>query len=278
MRRPDLALRDATRLLTSRTPSPAADARTLLSHVLDVPPGRLVLSDDLSDAQQRDFDELVARRASGEPVQHLTGRAYFRRIAVKVGPGVFIPRPESELMVGWALEALGAVSDPIVVELCAGSGALSLALRDELPSARIWAVENDPAALQFAAQNVEGTGITLVAGDMGDALHELDGRVDLVIANPPYIPEGVAPNLPVDVRDFDPAAALFSGPDGLDAIRVVARVAARLLHPRGLVVSEHDDTHGVSAPSVLQDTGCFADIVDHLDLAERPRFVTGRRR
>jgi len=223
------------------------------------------------------FESLAARRAAREPLQYLTGTAYFRTVEVAVGPGVFIPRPETEVMTGWAIDWLRGRDYPVVVELCAGSGAISLAVATELGGCDQHAVERDAAAAAYLRRNVAGAGVAVVESDMADALPELDGRVDLVIANPPYIPDGDAPALPSDVRDHEPPASLFSGSQGLDAIRVVADVAARLLRPGGVVACEHGDDQGALAPSVFEARG-FADVADHADLTRRPRFVTARRR
>ncbi|WP_420175342.1 peptide chain release factor N(5)-glutamine methyltransferase [Luteococcus sp. OSA5] len=272
-------LRTAVAQLTAASsPSPAAEARTLLSHALGVEPRQLVLAPSATREQASLFAHLVQRRAEGIPVQHLTGEAWFRTVRLEVGPGVFVPRPETEVMVGWALEQLSRVSGPIVVELCAGSGAISKAIAAELPGARQFAVELDPVAHDWARRNLEGTGVQLELGDMATAFPELDGTADLVIANPPYIPleawESVAP----DVRDHDPALALWSGDDGLDATRVVARVAARLLRPGGWVCSEHAEVQTDSAPEVFVRHGGFDQVRDEQDLTGRPRFVVARRR
>ena len=258
----------------------AAESRTLLAHVLGVEPGRLALAPDVTDAQLADLDALVARRLAGEPLQHLTGVAHFRTISVEVGPGVFVPRPETEVMTGWALECLRSRRQPpqgvSLVELCAGSGAISRALASELPGPVYYAVELSETAWPYLMRNLEGTGVQAVHADMNEALHDLDGTVDLVIANPPYVPEAARDTLPTDVLR-DPADALFSGPDGLDALRVVARVAARLLRPGGWVCSEHDDTHGDAAPALFRAAG-FVEVADHADMTGRPRFVTARAR
>jgi release factor glutamine methyltransferase len=275
--RPDALLREASVALAGRSDSPAADARILLAHVVGRSPATLLLADRIGPVEADRFRALVERRAAGTPVQHLTGEAHFRRITLKVGPGVFVPRPETETMVGWAIEALAGVPQPVIVELCAGSGAISAALADELPASRLSCIELDPVAAEYARANLAGTGTHVTVGDMATAFPELDGAVDLVIANPPYIPAGHAAILPGDVLGHDPALALFGGADGLDAVRVVARTAGRLLRGGGRVACEHDDVHGIGAPEVFVTEG-FLDVADHRDLAGRPRFVTGRRR
>lgn len=267
----------SARLAEAGTASPMAEARTLLSHVLHREPRDLVLA-TVDDDQAAAFSALLDSRVAGIPVQHLTGEAWFRTVRLEVGPGVFVPRPETEVMVGWGLQRIAAVEAPVVVELCAGSGAISRAIAAEHSGARQFAVELDPAAHQWASRNLADTDVQLVLGDMADAFPELDGGVDLVIANPPYIPleawESVAP----DVRDHDPALALWSGDDGLDATRVVAAVARRLLRPGGWVCSEHAEVQEHSAPEVFVREGDFDQVRDLPDLAGRPRFVTARRR
>lgn len=268
--RPSAALAWAS----ARLDSPA-EARTLVAHVLGVEPRDLVRVTDLDARAAQTLEALVVRRVAGEPVQHLTGRAYFRTVELEVGPGVFIPRPETELLAGLVLEELTRLPGrPRVVELCAGSGAISKALAVEHPGLDQYAVELSQDALGYLRRNLAGTQVTVVAGDMAQAVPELDGTVDVVVVNPPYVPDGVRDALPVDVLR-DPDLALFSGPDGLDALRVVARVARRLLKPGALAACEHDDTHALSAPTLFTAAG-FVDVADHLDLAGRPRFVTGR--
>lgn len=275
-------LRDAAaRLASGGVPSPQADARQLLAHVLDVEPARLLLVDTVNPADVARFTDLVARRADREPLQHLTGRAWFRHVSVAVGPGVFVPRPETEAMTGWAIEELtamaGARPTPVVVELCTGSGVIAKALADEVPTARIHAVELSEQALGYAADNLAGTGVDLRAGDMADAFGDLDGTADLVIANPPYIPLDAYESVAAEARDHDPAVSLFSGADGLDALRVVARVAARLLRPGGLVCAEHAEVQSTAVLEVFVSGGDFDQVRDHEDLTGRPRFVTAVR-
>ncbi|HOC14411.1 MAG TPA: peptide chain release factor N(5)-glutamine methyltransferase [Propionicimonas sp.] len=256
----------------------AAEARTLLAHVTGVEPSRLLLLDDVDEAAAADYAELIARRAAGEPLQYLTGRAYFRTIEVAVAPGVFIPRPETEVLTGWALERLAKLpGEPVVVELCAGSGAISKAIAVERPGCLQYAVELSETAARLAQQNLSGTGVTLTEGDMADAFPELNGAVDLVIANPPYIPLTAWEYVAEDVRTHEPDLALFSGEDGLDALRVVAEVAARLLRPGGFVCAEHAEVQTDSALDVFAVRGAFTQLADHLDLTGRPRFVAGVR-
>ncbi len=272
-----LVLADAVRRLSdARVASPEADAEILLAHVLGIDRGRLVLVDEVADGDRATYDALVGRRAAREPLQHLTGRAYFRHVELAVGPGVFVPRPETELLAGWAIERATALDNPVVVDLGTGSGAIAKAVADEVPHARVHAVEMDEAAHGWATTNLAGTGVDLRLGDLGTAFDELAGTVDVVVSNPPYIPLDAWESVALEVRDHDPALALWSGTDGLDAMRVVEARAALLLAPGGVVGVEHADAQGESAPAVFSATGRWVDVRDHRDLAGRPRFVTAR--
>lgn len=275
-------LRAGVGVLGQRADAPA-EARTLLAQVLGVEPNRLALVDEVDHAAAAAYRELLARRAAGIPLQHLTGVAYFRTVGVRVGPGVFIPRPETEVMTGWAIERLrelraDGLERPRVVELCAGSGAISLAIATEVAGCEQYAVELAEDALGWAQANLAGTDVVLRHGDMAGAFPELDGRCDLVIANPPYVPLEAYEGVPAEVRHHDPAEALFSGLDGLDAMRVVARVAARLLRGGGLVCAEHAEVQAESAQRVFVAEGSWAQVRDNVDLNRRPRFVTAIRR
>ncbi|HSN10570.1 MAG TPA: peptide chain release factor N(5)-glutamine methyltransferase, partial [Propionibacteriaceae bacterium] len=221
------------------------------------------------------LDDAVARRAAGEPVQHITGVAHFRTTSLRVGPGVFVPRPETETMVGWCLEQVRAGAR--VVELCAGSGAISKALALEGPGLDQWALELSPEAVPYLTANLVGTGVQVVEADMAEGLHELDGTVDLVVVNPPYVPLDAWESVPADVRDHDPHLAVFSGDDGLDALRVVAAVAARLLKPDGLLAAEHAEVQHEEVVDLYARDGRFGTVRDHQDLVGRWRFVTARR-
>jgi release factor glutamine methyltransferase len=252
---------------------------------------------------------LVEQRAARVPLQHLVGSVGFRWIELQVGPGVFIPRPETELVAGWAIDAAataasapssaaapsaafgtgvgagpvavpanGSLPDsrpssgwPVVVDLCTGSGAIALSVAQEVPGSLVHALELDPIALDWARRNDPSGSVRWHLGAVDGCLPELDGTVDVVVSNPPYVPEGT----PVDreVAEHDPALALYGGPDGLDVVRQVEAAARRLLKPGGLVVVEHDVTHGAAAPEVFRD---WADVADHEDLTGRPRFVTAR--
>ena len=268
------------RLAAAGVASPVADAEQLLAHVLGVPRGSLVTimlgHRVLSDEQAAGLEQLVCRRERREPLQHLLGVAGFRTVQLRVGPGVFVPRPETELLAGWAVDQLSGRSEPVAVDLCTGSGAIAAALAAEAPSAQVYAVELSPPAYEYAVANLAGTGVDVRLGDISDALTELNGAVDLVVANPPYIPLEAYEEVDLEARVHDPAVALWSGADGLDTIRSVERVAARLLREGGVVACEHAEAQGRSAPDVFR-AGGWRDVVDHPDLTGRPRFVTARR-
>ncbi|MCQ4080404.1 peptide chain release factor N(5)-glutamine methyltransferase [Streptomyces sp. RB6PN25] len=265
------------RLADAGVPSPRFDAEELAAYVHGVKRG------ELHNVPDADFDarywEAVARRENREPLQHITGRAFFRYLELQVGPGVFVPRPETESVVGWAIDAVRAmdVAEPLIVDLCTGSGAIALALAQEVPRSRVHAVELDEGALYWTRKNVEGSRVVLHQGDALTALPELNGQVDLVVSNPPYIPltewEYVAP----EARDHDPELALFSGEDGLDTIRAIERTAHRLLRPGGVVVVEHADTQGGQVPWIFNEETGWVDAADHRDLNNRPRFTSARK-
>jgi release factor glutamine methyltransferase len=262
--------------------SPSNDAQVLLAQVLDVERSRLPLVDEVSVDHAERYAVLVARRAAREPLQHLTGVAHFRHVDLLVGPGVFVPRPETELLAGWAvaqaaeLIAAGSTGAPVVVDLGTGSGAMAKAIAHEVPGAEVHAVELDEAAHAWAVRNLSGTGVDLRQGDLADAFDDLAGTVDVVVSNPPYIPHEAWESVAVEVRDHDPELALYATGDGLDTIRVVERRAALLLRAGGVVGVEHADVQGESAPAVFSAAGRWEQVRDHEDLAGRARYLTAR--
>jgi release factor glutamine methyltransferase len=271
----------ANRLAQAGVESPRNDAELIAAHLHGVPRGQLHLVAD-GDFDPRFWDE-IARREAREPLQHITGLAYFRYLELEVGPGVFVPRPETEVMTGWAVDQLAAmdVAEPVVADLGTGSGAIALAIAQEVPRARVHAVEADPLARQWTERNIARVAaaaphtagrVTLHAGDFAAELTELDGTVDLVVSNPPYIPVGSW--VPPEVGEYDPATALWSGSDGLGAIRVVEQRARRLLRPGGLVAVEHGFQQGASVYWVFPEESGWRDTRNHKDLARRDRFVT----
>lgn len=270
-----------TRLAEADVESPRTDAELLAAHRHQVHRSRLHLVAD-ADFDPRFWDD-VARRAAREPLQHITGVAYFRYLDLEVGPGVFVPRPETEVMTGWAIDRLTEmdVAEPVVADLGTGSGAIALAIAQEVPRAQVHAVEGDPLARSWTERNIARCAaaaphtagrVRLHSGDFEWALTEFDGTVDLVVANPPYIP--VSAELPPEVAEYEPTAALFSGEDGLDAIRVVERVARRLLRPGGQVAVEHGSPQGAAVYWVFAEENGWRQTRNHTDLAGLDRFVT----
>jgi len=278
------ALEAATRLLAAAgIESPRADAESLLAHELGTGRGRVqaiaLTGGPVDPAVLARFARLVERRADREPLQHLTGSAGFRTIELAVGPGVFVPRPETETVAQLAIDAASGMDSPLVVDLATGSGAIALAVAAEVPAATVVGVERNPAALVWAERNAVALALPnarIVEGDLADALPDLDGRVDVVVSNPPYIPDGMIPRDP-EVRLHDPADALFGGPDGLDPMRAVVATAARLLHPGGLVVVEHGEHQGAEVRALFPDDS-WHPATTHRDLTDRDRATTTRRR
>lgn len=258
-------------LRSAHVPSPRHDAEQLASHVLHIQ--RSELWSRLDEPTPPGFADLVRRRRSRVPLQHITGQAHFRSLTLAVGPGVFIPRPETEIVVEKGLELMADVPEPTVVDLCAGSGAIAVSIARECPRAQVHAVELDPGAMPWLDSNVAGTGVRVHEEDVANCLPSLSHSVDLVIANPPYIPVDAIPQDP-EVARFDPPIALYSGPDGLDHLRLIAHTASRLLRQGGYVVIEHAEQQGASASAIFRAATGWTDVVDHRDLTGRDRFVT----
>jgi release factor glutamine methyltransferase len=275
-----LAIAEAARALEAAgVASPRVDAEHLAAHVVGVERSRLLLQPLVDPPVADELSRLVARRAAREPLQHILGTAVLGPVTVAVGPGVFTPRPETELLLEWGLAAVADVPAPVVVDLCTGTGALAIAVAESRPDAVVHAVEVDPDALAWARRNIDAHGgrVALRAADVrsNDLLVELEARVDLVLCNPPYVPDGTA--LPPEVTGWDPPGAVFGGPDGLEVIRAVVNAAAGLLRHGGRLAIEHDDTHGELVPALLRRRAVLADVEEHADLNGRPRFVTARR-
>jgi release factor glutamine methyltransferase len=271
----------AARLAEAGVESPRADAELLAAHRHGVARSQLNLVPD-AEFDPRFWDD-VARREAREPLQHIIGSSYFRYLELAVGPGVFVPRPETEVMTGWAIDRLNEmdVAEPVVADLGAGSGAIALAIAQEVPRARVHAVEADPLARPWTERNIARCAavaphtsgrVRLHAGDFGSALTDLDGAVDLVISNPPYIP--VSADVPPEVGEYEPSSALYSGADGLDAIRVVERVARRLLRSGGRVAVEHGAKQGTAVYWVFAEENGWTQTRNHCDLVGLDRFVT----
>ncbi|MEI6109253.1 MAG: peptide chain release factor N(5)-glutamine methyltransferase [Actinomycetes bacterium] len=269
--------------------SPQVDTELLMAHVCGIERSQLASVFEISLDQAQEFNDLVALRVKRMPLQHLTGVAYFRHLELAVGPGVFVPRPETELLVEAAIEYLKAISGPrIAVDLCSGSGAIALSIALEVPGTLVLAVELSDDAVKWLAHNIVdhaskleavGSQVYLHHGNAGDRnlLNDMAGQLDAVVTNPPYIPEAMIPRDP-EARDHDPAMALFSGLDGLDVARQVAWVGADLLKSGGFFGMEHADVQGESVPALLNSMpGTWEQVQDHKDYNKLPRFTTAVR-
>lgn len=276
-------LRRATQVLADAgVPTPDVDAELLAAHLWGMSRGQLLAAALRGDAAPGDtaaFDALIARRASREPLQHLTGTAPFRHLELRVGPGVFVPRPETEMVAQLAIDALRAVPDaaPVAVDLGTGSGALALAMATEVPYARVHAAENAVDAFVWAKENFAAVAphAVLAFVDLADAFPELDGTVSVLASNPPYVPDAATPRDP-EVRNWDPPSALYGGEDGLDVVRVLSGVGLRLLRPGGTLVIEHGEWQGAPIRALLDADGWRATAT-HRDLTVRDRATTAIR-
>ena len=276
--------RAAGQLAAAGIPDPAVDVELLAGFVLGTGRGGVqaaaLRGDDLTADDAMRLDELVARRATREPLQHITGLAPFRHLELRVGPGVFVPRPETEVVAQLAIDALRAAASPspVAVDLGTGSGAIALAMATEVPHARVFAAENSVDAFVWTKENFARVGADnaqLAFIDLGDAFPELDGTVSVVASNPPYVPDDAIPRDP-EVRFFDPPAALYGGADGLDVVRVLSEVGLRLAHPGGTIVIEHGEWQGEEIRTILTAAGWRA-AATHPDLTMRDRATTALR-
>jgi release factor glutamine methyltransferase len=283
--RVSVAVAQAAKMLDeAHVATPRVDAEWLAAFVLRIPRGRLATAADFTPEQADRYLRLVAQRATRVPLQYLVGTAPFRHLELSVGEGVFVPRPETEVLVEWGLRWLGKRPGALVVDLCSGSGAIAAAVAAECPGSRVYAVEKDPGAAVWLHRNLDefasaGMAVSAVDGDATDpaVLADLDGTVDLVLSNPPYVPEIAAAGLPPEVGSHDPHMAVFAGVDGLAVIRPLIGRIARLLRPGGAFAVEHDETHAYVVPMLVDADGRFEDVRLHHDLARRPRFTTATR-
>lgn len=280
----DVVAQAAAQLSRAGIADPAVDAELLVAHVLGLGRGGVqaaaIRGDAITATDAAHLAALVERRAAREPLQHLTGVAYFRHLELAVGPGVFVPRPETEMVAQIAIDALRAAASPapVAVDLGTGSGAIALALATEVPHARVHAAENSVDAFLWTKENFARVGADnarLAFIDLEHAFPELDGTVSVLVSNPPYVPDAAIPRDP-EVRLFDPPQALYGGEDGLDVVRVLAQVGNRLVHPGGLIVIEHGELQGESVRAVLTAAGWLA-AATHRDLTVRDRATTAIR-
>ncbi|MEY4410618.1 MAG: hypothetical protein RLZ69_192 [Actinomycetota bacterium] len=272
--------------------APNVEAEVLIAEVLGINRGQLgaqIITEGVAEPQQLETILAFAdRRAAREPLQHLTGRAYFRNLELSVGKGVFIPRPETELLAQLGIDALRAATEttvkagerPLGIDLGTGSGAIALALATEVPGATIHAVEYSEDAYPWTTKNFDkyraaGADANLRQGDLRVAFAEFDGLVDVVVTNPPYIPVDMVPIYP-EVALHDPALALYGGEDGLDLVRAASKTGLRLLKPGGFFAVEHADIQGPSVVELLRSDG-WLQVQQHQDFNQRDRVVSAVR-
>ena len=270
------------KLTEAGVPSPQADATWLLCHILDTDRSdlltRITFDQSLTAAQLDDFLVALARREKREPLQHITGKAAFRSLELSVGPGVFVPRPETEQVVQYAIDYLRQLPTPgVAIDLGTGSGAIAIAMAIEVPQTKVYAVELSQAAFDYAAKNIEANAaaVELRLGAMQEMVSDLVGELDVVISNPPYIPDSAIPIDP-EVRNFDPELALYGGEDGLDVIRDISSIAAALLRAGGLLVLEHADGQSDAIRELLLNDG-WLSVSAFQDATMRYRTITAIR-
>lgn len=280
------AVKSATAALAAAgVPSPAVDAQLLAAHLLGVSRGEVAAMLFGTVVAPAGYDALIARRAAREPLQHITGVAHFRYLELAVGKGVFVPRPETESVVQLGIDVLarlrqerGDDADLIAVDLGTGSGAIAASMATEVPGSKVFAVELSDDAFPWAQRNLAPTGATLIHGDMRDALMELNGTVDVVVSNPPYIPAAAIPR-DLEVRLHDPHMALYGGgADGMEMPTAAAATAARLLRQGGFFVMEHAEVQAEQMAALLSDSGNWDNVRTHVDLTGRDRATSGLRR
>lgn len=277
----ELVVHATERFKESGIDSAEVDAQLLAGHLLGLSRGEvqseMIRGAELSEAQAEKLTEMFGRRLLREPLQHITGVAYFRNLELAVGRGVFTPRPETEFVAQLAIDALNAAksASPIAIDLGTGSGAIALAMATEVIHARVFAVEKSNEAFPFTQQNFQkysNASATLVLGDLADAFQELDGTVSVVASNPPYIPLDAVPR-DIEVKLHDPQIALYGGADGMQVMRLVSQSAKRLLLPGGSLVVEHADSQGQQVCELLLADG-WNNVLSHKDLTGRDRAVT----
>ncbi|QHC02501.1 peptide chain release factor N(5)-glutamine methyltransferase [Epidermidibacterium keratini] len=259
-------------------PTPSTDAAQLLAHVLQVEFTALGLAPALDQRQADEYEQLLRVRATRIPLQYIAGFTWFYGLPIAVGPGVFVPRPETELLAQWAIGEISDRPGARVVDLCSGSGAVAIAVA-ESTDAHVEAVESDPEAFVWLLRNRAAhaeivTDLRAVFGDATSPDLDIEPGVDLITCNPPYVP--ASSQVTAEVR-HDPSRAVFAGDDGLSVIAALVPQFARLLSPGGAVMVEHDESHQHAVMNLLADGG-FTQVSPVLDLASRPRFVSAVRR
>lgn len=275
----DLVAHAVSKFESVGIPSADVDAELIAGFILQKNRGEIqsamITGLELDEHQAKQFTELCARRFAREPLQHLTGVAHFRKLELYVGKGVFIPRPETEVVAQIAIDALNASQseNPIAVDLGTGSGAIALSMHVEVAKAQVHAIEKSEAAFDFTKRNFEKySGAHLELGDLADSFNALNGSVSVVVSNPPYIPAAMVPIDP-EVHLHEPELALYGGEDGLDVIRVISKVAHRLLLPGGMLVIEHADSQSAMVCELLLADG-WHNVLAHKDLTGRDRAVS----
>lgn len=268
----------SNQLAAAGVTSPSVDSEWLACFILKISRAELsvwvVQGREFPQNKLEPFAVALSRRVAREPLQHITGTAAFRNLELEVGPGVFIPRPETESLVERAIESVAGISKPVVVDLCSGSGAIAIAIQTEVPNASVHAVELSEQAFQFLLRNFSKYGLNpnhAVLGDVAWALEEMAGGVDLVVSNPPYIPNAAVP-VDLEVALHDPAIALYGGADGLDVIRVISKRAELLLRRGGCLLIEHAHTQAKAISELLLSFG-WKDVVSLQDLAGKDRMI-----
>ncbi|WP_430593430.1 peptide chain release factor N(5)-glutamine methyltransferase [Humidisolicoccus flavus] len=283
----DELINGANRLLADAGVSPGPDAEILAARAFDIEVSRLrmqrAIGTNLSELSNDEaaalelFSSFIERRANREPLQHITGRAHFRTIELRVGPGVFVPRPETEVLVGIVLDAIADVESPTIVDLGSGSGAIALSIASERPDAHVTAVEGSGAAYPWLRQNAAliAPRVETLHGDFTLVRERMRGTVTVIVSNPPYVPEGMVPHDP-EVRLFDPEAALYSGRDGLDAIRRISALGLELAAPSAWIALEHAEHQGEQVRAILSGDG-WAEATTVQDLTGRDRCTIAKR-
>ncbi len=281
------------RLKNANVSSPRFDAESLVAFVLNTSRNRVGLIAEISDDQYREIEKLVEKRVRRIPLQHLIGEQGFRHLVLKVGPGVFIPRPETEILVESVIRYIKEINKEkvLVIDYCSGSGAIALSIAKECPNVEVFAIEKSIDAYKYLESNYQNyekeitahnSKVNLINADIKDELEELTnliGKIDVVVSNPPYIPDNMVPK-EIEVKDHDPAIALYGGKDGLEIVRIVIDNSQKLLKKGGLVAIEHSDIQGnpdveLSVPYLLKETNCFEKVEDRKDLNALPRYCIG---